>query len=1113
MSSVEPKKVINVAVMPGATDSDKVDAAIDTAQNHVSNTQGLSIIYFPTGTYYLSSTIELAPNDSNIVFQGAGSDLTILEFQYIKDLDCFDIRGYAGDWFDLDQNFNKGDSIIHTPSGGLSSISPGDWVHLFQYQFDYNPRPGTQFEKDIVGQITRLETKGSDATGDWGEIKDVANMNYIDSQDTEYSLKVRKVTPVQNIGIENLTIRRYPSDQATDADSIQPHSINIVFAINCWVKGVESYKASRNHLNIAYSSHIEVSGCYIHEAEHYGDGGWGYGVTTYASTTNCLIENNIFRKLRHAMVAGGGSNCNVWAFNYSREKENSARDLDLHAKYPFGHLFEHNIIQVMASDDYHGNNGPYNAFVRNYAYNGNADFRTMEYWSTLGNIRSISPFKVLFHFYDEPPIMDRFGYWSDYTIYRTHNVAYQRDDGDVAELFDVSYYYSERPDFLFPEYLYTWPAIGPKVSGETITQTNPAADRFGTSKKTYLADPTPKPLSTSGTLPYDQIWPNGHALTGNVLIPDNTFILIKDGATINLNGYNIAHLGTGHIIREGAATFLPYDVRLKNGSTITGQYSSIYLALTHSIAGQEVVELAPAAYTFNSNLTIASGKTLRPLAGTTLNFNGNYKLRVEGTLTADGTSSNKITFTRSSGAWYGIEFWNAAYGSRVSWAIINNAQYGIFMYNTNVALEDNSIKYNTTGLRFDNQSEAAGIVRGNVVSENNYAGIECTQYSDPLLFSGNVVRYNNFYGVYGDNTSAPDLGRYSDQGYNSIYLNSDDIWSNYPGTIYARYNWWGEYPAEATVSYNVDYSNALNFDPNPGMGKRLAGDPSNKDSENQLSGASEADTLGMAEIDLAYKIFLGGEYDEALSRFEGIVGKYPDHFSSRRALIFVTRCLDRLNRRNESLSRVTQLVQNFTGKEVFGLAQSLAVGELIKSGQYAEAVAQSEEIVNNFPGTTLAKYALYDLGSIHWYRLEDEKAGENYFRQLIAAWPEDDLTISALATLGEWKPAQGKGSQPASAPLKSVPSTYALAQNFPNPFNPQTKILYQLPEPGRVSLKIYDLLGKEVRTLVEEFREAGYHHVIWDGRDNADRTVPSGVYLCKLTANGFVQTKKMALIK
>lgn len=263
---------------------------------------------------------------------------------------------------------------------------------------------------------------------------------------------------------------------------------------------------------------------------------------------------------------------------------------------------------------------------------------------------------------------------------------------------------------------------------------------------------------------YDQIWPDGHTLTGNVLISDNTFILVEDGATINLNGYNIAHLGSGQIIREGAATFLPYDIRLKNGSTITGQYSSIYLALTHSIAGQEVVELAPATYTFNNNLTVASGKTLRPLAGTTLNFNGNYKLRVEGTLTADGTSSNKITFTRSSGAWYGIELYNSM-NSQISYSNIHNAQYGLRAINSYPALSSSSVKYNTVGVRFENNSLAyGGVLQGNVIAENSSDGVQCFQYSDPGIGANNLIRYNNFYGVYGDAGSIPNLGASSSEG-------------------------------------------------------------------------------------------------------------------------------------------------------------------------------------------------------------------------------------------------------------------------------------------------------------------------------------------------------------
>jgi len=128
-------------------------------------------------------------------------------------------------------------------------------------------------------------------------------MNYDDVVNTDNSLKVREVTPVQNIGIEDLKIIRSPNEEP--AGDNHPYNIYLSFVVNCWIKGVESYKAACHHIGISRSSHCEISGCYFHEAMDYGGGGWGYGVTLYGSSTNCLIENNIFRQLRHALVAGG----------------------------------------------------------------------------------------------------------------------------------------------------------------------------------------------------------------------------------------------------------------------------------------------------------------------------------------------------------------------------------------------------------------------------------------------------------------------------------------------------------------------------------------------------------------------------------------------------------------------------------------------------------------------------------------------------------------------------------------------------------------------------------------------------------------------------------------
>jgi len=89
-----------------------------------------------------------------------------------------------------------------------------------------------------------------------------------------------------------------------------------------------------------------------------------------------------------------------------------------------------------------------------------------------------------------------------------------------------------------------------------------------------------------------------------------------------------------------------------------------------------------------------------------------------------------------------------------------------------------------------------------------------------------------------------------------------------------------------------------------------------------------------------------------------------------------------------------------------------------------------------------------------------------------------------------------------------IPEQFELMQNYPNPFNPSTRIKYALPQNTNVSIKIYDILGKEVVTLVNEFKDAGYYEVEFTGAN-----LPSGVYIYSINTSEFVQSKKMMLIK
>jgi hypothetical protein len=94
-----------------------------------------------------------------------------------------------------------------------------------------------------------------------------------------------------------------------------------------------------------------------------------------------------------------------------------------------------------------------------------------------------------------------------------------------------------------------------------------------------------------------------------------------------------------------------------------------------------------------------------------------------------------------------------------------------------------------------------------------------------------------------------------------------------------------------------------------------------------------------------------------------------------------------------------------------------------------------------------------------------------------------------------------------------VPAVNSLAQNFPNPFNPTTSIHFGVREKGHVTLRVYDVSGRLVRTLVDEVREAGHYHAAWDGTNNRGSSVASGVYFYRMRANGFGKTRKMVMLR
>ena len=104
-------------------------------------------------------------------------------------------------------------------------------------------------------------------------------------------------------------------------------------------------------------------------------------------------------------------------------------------------------------------------------------------------------------------------------------------------------------------------------------------------------------------------------------------------------------------------------------------------------------------------------------------------------------------------------------------------------------------------------------------------------------------------------------------------------------------------------------------------------------------------------------------------------------------------------------------------------------------------------------------------------------------------------------------------STPINPGNEELPDDLVLMQNFPNPLNPETQIVYQIKQAGFVKLQIFNIIGQEVRTLVQQIQASGVHHVIWDGRDDAGNAVSSGSYIYQIESGDEVRSKRLTILR
>jgi parallel beta-helix repeat protein len=455
--------------------------------------------------------------------------------------------------------------------------------------------------------------------------------------------------------------------------------------------------------------------------------------------------------------------------------------------------------------------------------------------------------------------------------------------------------------------------------------------------------------------------------------------------------------------------------------------------------------------------------------------------------------------------------------------VINNAD--------NVTIRDNTISGCTAGL-VTTQSTAR--LYRNVIESSSEEGVFAGEYSNPrfgdVLLSdpgNNVIRSSRIAALHAVN-STPFLGMGCERvygGWNSVYGDALLVHAEKGAYVTANWNWWGFDPPNEeqflAQDVTIDYDCWMPYDPNEGMRPSasptlISGNKGGDDPPPILSITPEGIKLRQA---LALRA--QGEYRRALVVYANLIRTSPNAPEARIALSEARNTFyDFIHASNDTtlqsvLEDSLRVYRNVHPNAfVRRLAKALLATEIVNRRDFASAIAEYEQLLQSATTDLERTICLFALFNINAQGTRDRRDAERYLAQLQTLSPGDIRTRIASARLASMIEAEGgNGMQRPSVSgalesITSLPNEFALLQNYPNPFNPLTTIKYNLPTDSRVTLKLYDVLGREVLTIVDQQEQAGYHSTTLD----ASR-LSSGVYFYRLQAGVFTQTKKLVLLR
>jgi hypothetical protein len=433
------------------------------------------VVKIPKGKYCIGQSITI---DRGIVLFGAGSTQTKLYFKNSDTKPCIEIIKYQrGTWTNVTGGFTRGSHQVQVSD--ISSFTVGNFAEIQQANDSSvmytDPEWIQSWAENSVGQFFIIEAIS-------GNTLTLNRPLYLD-YNAKLNPQIRKQGLVTFAGVENLFITKTVST----ADGATISLKNVAY---CWVKAVESDHTKKAHIMCESVYACVFRDSYFHHSYDYAGDGHGYGISLGLHVTDCLIENTIFRHLRHAMLTQLGASGNVFGYNYSIDnvqgvgetdlnQEWTPCDISMHGHFPNNNLYEGNLVQEIDIADYWGPCGEGNTVFRNKVVQEGIDlFDHSNDQNIAANVLPTQSYGITIG-------SEIAGTLSHGNVI---NGVVQWDQSITDHTFPNSYYLTSKPAFLGST---QWPVFGPDVTGE---YTLPAQQRYETGN--YILAVKKNPLHT-----------------------------------------------------------------------------------------------------------------------------------------------------------------------------------------------------------------------------------------------------------------------------------------------------------------------------------------------------------------------------------------------------------------------------------------------------------------------------------------------------------------------------------------------------------------------------------------------------------------------------------------